>query len=146
MSRSSCGKSDACFRSMVTPSVRLRPDTTAVCSEAEEHNTSVAQRAALATRSRGVIIVTFVLWFAHAIAAPNGEGYFVDNDVGAGIAQHEVTADESVLEIFRQVREKQEELRRHRRERVFFRVGFVDVDIDLAGAIVHDQADRGGIG
>ena len=59
-----------------------------------------------------------VLGLDDAVAAADHVGDLIHDDVGARVAQDEVPPDEAILEILGQVRQDQQQIRRHRPQRV----------------------------
>src|SRR5688572_25530304 len=111
MSRSSCGKSDACFRSMANapfisrggghcdgPANRLRQG---YGGQEAGHRTSSGRP----EHTTKPLFVSFVFDFGlgDAISAAYGVGNLVDDDVRARVAQNEMTSNESIFQILRKV-------------------------------------------
>src|SRR6185436_20780727 len=63
------------------------------------------------------LVLDFLVFFRHAIAALKGERNFVDDDVRARVAKNQMPADEAVLDIAGQIGQRQQDIRRHRGKR-----------------------------
>src|SRR5688572_454607 len=52
-----------------------------------------------------VIMLAFLFGLRYAVAAPNRVGNFVDDDVGARVAENKMTTNESIFQILGQIRQ-----------------------------------------